>query len=340
MDPRLKKEGSERDHEVVTPGSPSTRSLKGVSDHCSMDATRRHTSTLEESSTSQSQIYGARKEAAVCQKPPPPLSEETQMPDKPSPQKDSKEAVKDSAEDAPRLDPREPLPRRASLDQHISKGEVVRTETPVRSLYDVASYDAANVEDALRAKKDSPQATELIAEQPQVDPREPLSKRALIDKSVSLGVVIPTEHPPHPPIEAITQAIDTNKDDIGATAQVLRGVEDIAESLCVDPREPMSKRASIDQNISRGEVVPTKPAPHSPIRTEPATDVGYNDAAGVDIAEDLPVDPREPLSKRASIDRSVSSGVVIPTKPAAHSPLRTISGVSVTKITLLHPDES
>ncbi|XP_075557281.1 endothelin-converting enzyme 1-like [Dermacentor variabilis] len=330
MDPGLKKESTERDYEVATPGSPSARSLKGPSDRCSTESTRRRTSTLEERSTSQFQINGARKEAAVCQKSPPPSSEETHMTSKPSPQKDSKESVKDSAEDAPRLDPRKPLPRRASLDQHVSKGDVVRTETPVRSLYGVASDDAASVENALSAKKVPPQATEVIAEQPQVDPREPLSKRASIDKSVSLGVVIPTEHPPHPPIEAITQTIDTNKDAIGETAQLIRGgVEDNAEVPSIDPRGPMSKRALIDQNICHGEVIPTKPAPHTPIRTEPATDVGYNDAAGVDIAEELLVDPREPLSKRASIDRSVSSGVVIPTKPVAHSPLRTISGKDI-----------
>lgn len=325
MDPGLKKEGAERDREVGSPESPSTKSLKGALDRCSTDSTVRQASTSEESSTSQSQIYVARKEAAVSQKPVSASCEETHMPDK----KDSTAGVKESVEDTPRPDPREPLPRRASLDQHVSKGEVIHTETPALSLYGVAADDAASVEDALSAKKDAPQATEDIAEQPQVDPREPLSKRASIDKSVSLGMVIPTKHPPHPPLNAITEAIVTNTGALGATAQTLRGVEDIAEVPYVDPREPMSQRASIDLSVSRGEVIPTKPAPHSPIRTEPSTDVGYKDATDVDIAEEWPVDPREPLSKRASIDRSISSGVVIPTKPAVHSPLKIISGKDI-----------
>ncbi|XP_075557285.1 uncharacterized protein LOC142589642 isoform X3 [Dermacentor variabilis] len=168
MDPRLKKEGSKCDHEVGTPASPSARSLQGASDRCSTASTRRHTSTLEESSTSQAQIYGARKEAAVCQKPPPPSSEETLMPDK---------------------------------------------------------------KDILGAIEGTLQGIEDIAEMPYVDPREPLSQRALIDRGISLGMVVPTKPASHSPLKAIP----TDHATVVSSSELDRNCFSTA-SLCHDMR--------------------------------------------------------------------------------------------------------
>ncbi|KAH7942933.1 hypothetical protein HPB52_002708 [Rhipicephalus sanguineus] len=263
MDPRLmKKGGSEREHEVGTPGTPFTKSLRGASDRCSVDCSPRPTPTLEENSTNRSQFVDALEQ----------------------PDTSAKEAA---VSEEPRL---------------------LSTHAP-RKRY------------SMDAKEDAPPAIEGIAEQTQLEPCESLTKRAATDKSVARDMVVPTKHASQSPLSAVINS--------GVTGKAIPGANDVAEAPPVDHRETMWKRASIDKSVSRDEVIPTRPAPHSPIRTEPSPSANSKDAAVVDITEELRKDPREPLRKRASIDRSISSGVLVPTTPPAHSPLKNLSGKDI-----------
>ncbi|XP_075535380.1 endothelin-converting enzyme 2-like [Dermacentor variabilis] len=149
----------------------------------------------------------------------------------------------------------------------------------------------------------------------------------------------PLQHPPPQSKKSAaggSELTDKAPDDgiLAAIMEACQGVEDSAMEQLTDPREPMRRRASIDRRLSLGEVLHTIPAPSSPLRNaSPASDYGENvlhtprdapEAANDSVDEPRP-DPREPMRGRASIDKSISLGKVVPTTPPRHSPIRSAS---------------
>ncbi|KAH7962933.1 hypothetical protein HPB52_018796 [Rhipicephalus sanguineus] len=188
--------------------------------------------------------------------------------------------------------------------------------------------------DAAAPEKDTKEAgmNVVVDEEPAVDPREPLPNRAVIDRRVSMGEVLPTEAP----AQLLSQAHDG--DILAAIMEACHGMEVGAVEPQADPREPLSRRASIDRRVSLGHVILTIPAESSPVRSasvagdygESSLDApkGAPPEAATDSAHEPRPDPREPLPRRASIDKSISLGKVVSMAPPPRSPIssRTSSG--------------
>ncbi|XP_077537775.1 uncharacterized protein LOC144149916 [Haemaphysalis longicornis] len=110
------------------------------------------------------------------------------------------------------------------------------------------------------------------------------------------------------------------------TAGIREGDPDVpGENVSLDPREPLLGRASIDEGVSQGRVIPTTPPLSVP---SVAIDQSGKDVPIPSVPLVLPTettteppkknpyeDPREPMLQRTQVDRRVSMGYVIPTVP-------------------------
>ncbi|KAH7961295.1 uncharacterized protein LOC119385770 [Rhipicephalus sanguineus] len=250
----------------------------------------------------------------------------------------STKSLKGSTESAPDL-----ANKRSTAGQETAKGRAHRKSSASTSTAKHSSSlsqkqvaggrQSTEKKDGAAPEKDTKEAGfDVVEEEPAVDPREPLPNRAVIDRRVSMGEVLPTE----PPAQFLSQAHDG--DILAAIMEACHGMEVGAVEPQTDPREPLSRRASIDRRVSLGHVILTMPAESSPVRSASVTgDYGESslDApkgappeAATDSAHEPRPDPREPLPRRASIDKSISLGKVVSMAPPPRSPIssRTSSG--------------
>ncbi|XP_049518886.1 endothelin-converting enzyme 2-like [Dermacentor silvarum] len=108
-------------------------------------------------------------------------------------------------------DPREPMRRRASLDRRVSLGEVLPTIPALSSPLRSGSLACDHGEDVLDALRDAPDVINDNVDELRPDPREPMRRRASIDKSISLGMVVPTVLPPHSPVRSASSSVQPSQ---------------------------------------------------------------------------------------------------------------------------------